>query len=171
MNNLESQMWSLNERYGILSANYGALREKFENYQTNHASPKLLSLIQIPEMQTKSIPRHLHPISPIVRILTMNPQPQRYVQRGPINQNERKLWIGVPDESDVQESKRRKQNISEGVGLQAMATAAASLHCHDTVPLVELPLPRSSLADLLFAASFNSCEGHQAVTQVKAESN
>lgn len=160
-------MLSLNERYGILSASYGTLREKFENYQNNHTSPQLSSLIKMPETQLRDVPKHLISLDnrPLVRM--MNSLSQRFVQKGEsINACERKLWIGQSDDSETQERKKRKPSVSEVLGLQAMAAAAASLYNDDAVPQVELSLPRSSLADLLYAANFNSCESNQSSTRM-----
>ena len=160
-------MLSLNERYGILSASYGTLREKFENYQNNHASPQLSSLIQMPETRLSDIPKHLISLDhrPLVRM--MNSLSHRFVPKGEsINPCERKSWIKLSDDSETQETKRRKPCVSEGLGLQAIAAAAASLYSDDAVPLVELSLRRSSLADLLYAANFNSCESNQASTRI-----
>ena len=41
-----------------------------------------------------------------------------------------------------------------------------SLYSDDAVPPVELSLRRSSLADLLYAANFNSCESNQASIRI-----
>lgn len=169
MNNLESQMWSLNEKYGVLSASYSVLREKFESYQNNYSGPNLSSLNRIHESGVKQVPSFLTPTgqsSGIVRMISVDSQSQKF-DRKEIS----KKWTDVVDENEREShgKKKAKQNTAEGLGLQAMV-AAASLHFESKNNICEeSPLLRSSLADLLNAANFNACDGGQIPSQIKTE--
>jgi hypothetical protein len=81
MNNVESQMWCLNEKYSALSASYSTLREKFEKYQNYQVkSPKLSSLNQLPVNPIWNIPSNPPPTSEagtgIVRMISFDSQRQ-----------------------------------------------------------------------------------------------
>ena len=182
MRNLETQMWSLNEKYGVLSASYGVLKDKFESYQNHQTgtTPNLSSLGRsdsIPRL--RNIPTFLSPMennNGIVRMISIDCHSQslRTVSKDFSPTSKETKYCGV----DEQERKKRKQitdnsGLGSGLGaLQAMA-AAASLHSHseNTQCIVgggEEGSLRSSLADLLNAANFNNETNHSS-TQIKTE--
>ena len=88
MNNVESQMWCLNEKYSALSASYSTLKEKFEKYQNYQVkSPKLSSLNQLPVNPIWNIPSNPLPTveagTGIVRMISFDSQRQSDIRSVP----------------------------------------------------------------------------------------
>ena len=188
MSNLESQMDFLNERYGVLSASYTALRDKFAKYQLHSSvGPQLSSLQKVSDSPHWNIPRNspqaAEPGSSLVRMISFDSQrqfefkgpsdPRRIFSNAIRGEQSKRVETESPsnftkeNKSVCQERNRRKINPSikseisrpSSEGEGLAAMAdAASMKSRDPFQQPSPTASRSSLADLLYAACFNPAE-------------
>lgn len=191
MSNLESQMWCLNERYGVLSASYTALREKIEKYQTHSGvGPQLSSLQKVSDNPHWNIP--LHPIpaaepgSTLVKTISYDSQRQQFEFKGPSDprrifsnaiRDEQSNKMKIENTSNLceenkfvdQERNRRKlhSNVKPDIGRLALegegldAIAAAASIISRKPFLQASPTASRNSLAVLYAACFNATESAQ----------
>ena len=197
MSNLESQMWCLNERYGVLSASYTALREKIEKYQIHSGvGPQLSSLQKVSDNRHWNIPLHplaaAEPGSTLVKTISYDSQRQQLEFKGPFDlrrifsdaaqSNKMKIenTSNLCEENKFvdQERNRRKlhSNVKpdigrlalEGEGLDAIAAAASII---SRKPFLQAsPTASGDPMAVLCAACINATESaqHPALTVMKS---
>ena len=191
MSNLESQMWCLNERYGVLSASYTSLREKIEKYQIHSGvGPHLTSLQKVSDNSHWNIPLHplpaAEPGSIIVKTISYDSQrqfefkgpsdPRRIFSNAIRDEQSNKMKIestsNLCEENNKfvdQERNRRKlhSNVKSDIGRPALEgegldAIAAAASIISRKPFLQAP-PTTSRNSLavLYAACFNATESAQ----------
>ena len=184
MTSIQSQMWSLNERYCSMSASYNTLRDKFERYQSKCTkSPRLSSLGNV------TLPSIAEPGAAIVRMISFDSQRQSDFRSSvplgaPLHRTSATQvvfassnhlvvdpYIKADPNSDTRSQGSSRQSVTPqesdprtarglDLGLDAIVAAATLMREKPTQGL-HSNTTRSSLADLLDAAYSSVTDTHQ----------